>query len=118
MSFIETGCELIFDRRNLAFLEEEHKDSYLFNQIKDVKNIFDLSWDKTMGLIEEIGIEKGLSIILDLKAMNLTEQDLKKLSKKKSNLELDDFFEKRSLEKPNAKLFEITNAATKFLEIM
>ncbi len=116
--FIETGCELIFDKQNLNFLEEEHKDVYLFNQIKDVKNVFDLTWNKIKELIEEIGIEKGLSIILDLKSMNLTEQELQQLSKKNSDLELDNFFEKRGLEKPKAKLSEITNATIKFLEIM
>lgn len=117
--FIENGSEELFEEDNRAIEEEKRvKREYFLGVMKAAQYAFGISWDGAKSLLDEIGTVKGLATLVDVYLMDLSNKDLDILSKKRSNLALENFFKKRPwLNYPDAKLADITIAAEKLLEM-
>lgn len=117
--FIKTGSEELFEEDNRAIEEEKRvKRDYFLGVMKAAQYAFGVSWAGAKSLLDEVGSVKGLATLVDVALLDLSQKDLGILSKKRSNLALDNFFQKRpGLHYPDAKLDYITYAAAKLLEM-
>lgn len=117
--YIEDGSEEPFAEDNLFIQEEKRvKREYFLNIMKAAQYAFGVSWAGAKSLLDEVGTVQRLATLVDVELLELSKKELEILSKKQSNLALDNFFNKRpDIRYPNAKLADITIAAEMLLKM-
>ncbi len=110
--FIEDPAKDIFEIDNISAKESKSiRRKYYLEQMNAAQLAFGLNFYDAKSLLEEVGSVKNLALLIDLKLLYLRQEELEILANKKSNKALDKFFSCRLLEKPYAKLANITKMA-------
>lgn len=116
--FIETGSEEPFKEDN-DIMEHEKvvKKDFFLDTMKMAQYAFSVNWAGAKSLLEKAGTVRGLASLVEIKLLDLEIEELEILSKKCSNLALENFFKKRKMNLSNDSLADITIAAEKLLNM-